>query len=241
MESAFILMISTLILVVAPDVKAEFPINKTNCGVTKYCISEPADCDPEGNSTCLFGSLRLLSQTPPNGINLHNELSGNSSGYIALGLTPASGGNTTLYICAKNNSNNGSIFFTVMSLNSANSTSPPTLLNMTMPMFSGNVTSDKIQCVFNISNLNATATTRSTPDTMFSIKLGTGSVDSNGNIGPFTASKSTGPLDLANLLNSTVNATTAPTTTMSAATSVMPYHAALILLSILGVFVLGMA
>lgn len=35
---------------------------------------------------------------------------------------------------------------------------------------------------------------------------------------------SRGPLDLNNPANTTANTTTVPTTTMSAATSVMPYH-----------------
>lgn len=57
-------------------------ITRDGCGTSKLCVEIPADCDPTGNSTCLFGSAESLSST-----NATFELRGNSTGYIALGLT----------------------------------------------------------------------------------------------------------------------------------------------------------
>lgn len=66
----------------------QFNFTRTTCEMSKVCVTDPNNCDPAGNSTCLFGSLKVTSQNPPNGFNLYNELSGMSSGYIALGLKP---------------------------------------------------------------------------------------------------------------------------------------------------------
>jgi len=62
-------------------------ITRTGCGVTKLCVETPDNCDPTGNSSCLFGSVTAGTPMPPNGVNMSFELSGESAGYIALGLT----------------------------------------------------------------------------------------------------------------------------------------------------------
>lgn len=51
--------------------------------MSKLCIQTPDNCDPAGNSSCFFGSVAAA----PNGTELMFQLSGNSTGYIALGLT----------------------------------------------------------------------------------------------------------------------------------------------------------
>lgn len=56
-------------------------ITAAGCGVTKVCVEFPDDCDPAENQTCLF-----MSGIATSGDNLTIELSGQSSGYIALGL-----------------------------------------------------------------------------------------------------------------------------------------------------------
>ncbi|XP_004078642.1 putative ferric-chelate reductase 1 [Oryzias latipes] len=236
MERTISLLISTLVLLVAPHVNAQFNFTRTTCEMSKVCVTDPNNCDPAGNSTCLFGSLKVTSQNPPNGFNLYNELSGMSSGYIALGLKPGQG-NTTLYICGRNDTNNET-FFSTMLLSGENNTL--TKLSTSMAMFPGNMTAGKIQCVFNVTNLNATTSTRSSQDSTFTVVIGNGSV-TDGVIGNFMKLSSRGPLDLNNPANTTANTTTVPTTTMSAATSVMPYHAVLVLLGILGMTVLGTA
>lgn len=55
--------------------------------MSKLCIQTPDNCDPAGNSSCFFGSVAAGNTTAPNGTELMFQLSGNSTGYIALGLT----------------------------------------------------------------------------------------------------------------------------------------------------------
>ena len=62
-------------------------ITRDGCAVTKVCVETPDNCDPAGNASCLFGSVNASTPTPPNGTNLTIQLRGESTGYVALGLT----------------------------------------------------------------------------------------------------------------------------------------------------------
>ena len=62
-------------------------ITRDGCGMTKLCVETPDDCDPAGNSSCLFASVAATTPMAPNGSELSLELRGDSTGYIALGLT----------------------------------------------------------------------------------------------------------------------------------------------------------
>lgn len=55
-------------------------ITRGGCGSTKLCVSVPPDCDPAGNSSCIFISTKLSNAT------LSVEISGTISGYVALGV-----------------------------------------------------------------------------------------------------------------------------------------------------------
>lgn len=61
-------------------------ITGAGCGVTKLCVELPDHCDPAENQTCLFMSGIANPPMASGDTNLTIELSGQSSGYIALGL-----------------------------------------------------------------------------------------------------------------------------------------------------------
>ncbi|KAF5890294.1 putative ferric-chelate reductase 1, partial [Clarias magur] len=65
------------------DLANPVPLNITRngCKSTKLCLSEAQDCDPAGTGSCFFSSVRLTDQT------FFFELSGTTSGYVALALT----------------------------------------------------------------------------------------------------------------------------------------------------------
>ncbi|XP_041849135.1 putative ferric-chelate reductase 1 [Melanotaenia boesemani] len=228
MEQTLILLFTTVMLFVAPGVNADlsfaanpqFSITRTGCAVTKVCVSIPDSCDPAGNGVCLFGSVHASTPTPPNGTQMAFELSGNSSGFIALGLTSnASVGTSMLFVCAQNSS--GSFFFQTQTRNNINNTL--TSLDRTVTQIQGKVNGSSIQCGFTVPNLNA-SNTRSASDTTYVIILGSGTVNGN-SVGNFTASLTTDPL----ILTSNI-ATTAP-----------PSSAVLLLLSMLPLFFLKTA
>lgn len=62
-------------------------ITRTGCGLIKLCVETPEQCDPTGETGCLFASIVTTAPSSPNGVDLLVELVGDSSGYIALGLT----------------------------------------------------------------------------------------------------------------------------------------------------------
>ncbi|KAI3374683.1 hypothetical protein L3Q82_021260 [Scortum barcoo] len=184
MERVLILLFAALMVFVAPGIQGtshlsfanntQVSINRTGCGTTKLCVETPDGCDPTGNSSCLFVSVAVGTPTPPNGTTLSVKLRGESTGYLALGLTRnASEGSTILFICAQNSSNNGTFFFRTMSRNNTNGTLTPTETRVTeiRSKVEGNV----IRCEFDIPSVNAT-TTRANPDTTFSVLLGSGPV-----------------------------------------------------------------
>eukprot|EP00064_Thunnus_orientalis_P016952 superscaffoldBa00003480_g17025 len=181
MDRVLILLVAALMVYVAPEYKTSSAtstlmaltvnITRTGCGVTKLCLETPDNCDPAGNTSCLFGSVNTSNSVAPNGTELSIELRGDSSGYVALGLT----GTTMLFICAKNSSNNGSFFFRTTQRNNSNTDAAPTSTERRVTEIRGSVHGNVIRCEFNVPNVNATNTRSS--DTTFSVLLGVGSFD----------------------------------------------------------------
>ncbi|XP_017327547.2 putative ferric-chelate reductase 1 [Ictalurus punctatus] len=133
-------------------------ITRNGCGTTKLCLSNASTCDPAGNSSCFFSSFQVNNQ------NIYYELSGTTSGYVALGLTTQN--STFVFVCA-NNTNNSSFFFQTATKNG----SVLTAANVTtVNSYQGVVTQNLIQCVFNTS---ATLSTRAS-NTVYTISLMSG-------------------------------------------------------------------
>ncbi|XP_061587403.1 putative ferric-chelate reductase 1 [Cololabis saira] len=199
MERAFILLMATVVLSVTPEVKAvltnanntQFNITRTGCGVTKLCVETPADCDPAGNGTCLFGSVNASTPMPPNGVEMSFQLSGNSSGYIALGLTKnQTEGTTILLICAKINE---TFEFRINSRNNSDGTL--STMDREVTEIRGTVDGEMIQCEFDVPGLNASST-RNAADTSYVVLLGSGSVNGS-TLGPFNVRFASDLLNLA--------------------------------------------
>uniref|UniRef100_A0A087X9X8 DOMON domain-containing protein n=1 Tax=Poecilia formosa TaxID=48698 RepID=A0A087X9X8_POEFO len=185
-------------------------ISKTGCGSTKACVQQPDACDPADNTTtCLFGSARPTKLNPPNGVDLAFEISGNSTGYIAVGLTRSPSQNIMLYVCGQNSSNNGSFFS--MSTVSVNGTLNGTLAKA-MTDVQNTIAGDNLKCTFNVAGLNATtdAALRAAADTTYKMVITSGQL--TGGVFPAVLSFKVGnATDLSTFLNSTTNTTAAPT------------------------------
>ncbi|XP_062259855.1 putative ferric-chelate reductase 1 [Platichthys flesus] len=235
MEGGFILCFAAMMLFMAPGVKAtahlsfatnisQVNITRAGCGNTKVCVETPMKCDPAGNATCLFGSAVASAPVAPNGANVTVQLRGNSTGYIALGLTAnETKGTTMLFICGQNSSDNGNFFFRTMQLNNTNQMLMAT--ETQVKEIRGVVSGSLIQCEFIVLNVNASST-RNTQDTSFKILLGSGSVTGDV-IGPFSITLTSDLLDLA---NPSGTSTVAPTT--AGAGSLLHSYALLLLLGV---------
>ncbi|XP_059201054.1 putative ferric-chelate reductase 1 [Centropristis striata] len=245
MDRGLILLVAALVAYVSPGVRGtehlsfangtEVNITRAGCGETKLCVETPDDCDPAGNTSCLFASVVTSTPMAPNGTTLSVEVRGYSMGYVAFGLTMmASEGTTMLFICAQNSSDNGTFFFRTMDRNNTNNMLTPS--ETRTKEIRGMVTGNVIKCEFDVPYVNA-SNTRSSADTTFTILLGTGSFDGNA-IGAFNVSLDSGLLNLANPASniSPMNATATPSTTAGSG-AVQP-HAVLLLLSVLGLSVL---
>ncbi|XP_032387966.1 putative ferric-chelate reductase 1 isoform X5 [Etheostoma spectabile] len=261
MERGLILLVAAVGVYVASGVQGisylsfsnntQVNISQIGCGVTKLCVQTPANCDPTGNTSCLFASVISSTSVAPNGSAMSFQLRGDSVGYIALGLTVnASQGTTMLFICAQNSSKNGSFFFQTMDQNNINGALTPA--DRITTEIRGIVNSNVIKCEFNVPNVNASKTQISSPTT-FSLLLGTGTITGNG-LSPFNISLNSGLLNLANpasnvpttappVVNPTMASTkivntTMANTTMASSSGAVPPHAMLLLLSVLTLYVL---
>uniref|UniRef100_A0A8C9U765 Uncharacterized LOC108937868 n=1 Tax=Scleropages formosus TaxID=113540 RepID=A0A8C9U765_SCLFO len=120
-------------------------ITNATCGQKKLCLSTPTSCDPAGSASCLFASASMSWQG-----NLVFELRGNSSGYIALGLSTVNPTlNSVVFACAQQN---GSIFLHTFLLKDSilsNFTSYPVVSAL------GSVSGNVIQCTIQVSGLNS--------------------------------------------------------------------------------------
>ncbi|KAK5617928.1 hypothetical protein CRENBAI_024639 [Crenichthys baileyi] len=240
MERTVIQVIATMMVFLTlgfQPVFSQVELTRTGCGTTKFCLEDPDKCNPAVNTTpCLFGSAKATAFNSLTGIDLTFELSGNSTGYIALGLTQdASVGSTMLFVCAQNSSSNGTFFFKTMTLHNVNKTLTSQDKNVTG--IQNSVVGENIKCKFSVSNLNATAQTRANADTTFSVVIGSGQLNGD-TLGPFNLARNSGPLDLSVFLpNSTTNTTAPP----SGANRPLYSNAVLPLLSFLTLSILKFA
>ncbi|XP_034008977.1 putative ferric-chelate reductase 1 [Trematomus bernacchii] len=250
MEGGLIVLAAALLLFLSPDVQGtahlafsnntQVNITRDGCGVSKLCVETPDNCDPSGNS-CLFVSAVSSVSVLPNGVDFSVELSGESSGYIAVGVTAnASEGTSMLFICAQNSSDNGKFLFRTMQMNNTDKMLTPT--ETRVKEIGGMVNGNMIKCEFTVPNVNA-SNTRSSEDTTFSVLLGNGSFDGSV-FGAFNLLFGSKPLDLTKP-DSNVPTTAAPTTTAPINNTTMPNnsgalqpHAVLLLLSVLTLSVL---
>ncbi|XP_023201693.1 putative ferric-chelate reductase 1 [Xiphophorus maculatus] len=113
-------------------------ISRQECGSSKLCAAEPSKCDPS-SSTCYFVSAKQQS-----GQTYNFELSGQTDGYIAAGLSNAASQTAShrAYFCANHK---GAVRFFTGFINNL-------VLNLTQTLNSsnvkGSVNSGKIQCTF---------------------------------------------------------------------------------------------
>ncbi|KAL3055554.1 hypothetical protein OYC64_018260 [Pagothenia borchgrevinki] len=243
MEGGLIVFTAALLLFLSPDVQGtahlsfsnntQVNITRDGCGVSKLCVETPDNCDPSGNS-CLFASAVSSVPVSPNGVDLTVELSGESAGYIAVGLTAnASEGTSMLVICAQNSSDNGKFLFRTMQRNNTNNMLTPT--ETRVKEIRGMVNGNMIKCEFMVPNVNA-SNFRSSEDTTFFVLLGNGSFE-GGVFGAFNVLFSSKSLDLTKP-GSNVPTTTAAPTTMPNNSGALQPHAVLLLLSVLTLSVL---
>ncbi|XP_061654759.1 putative ferric-chelate reductase 1 isoform X1 [Phyllopteryx taeniolatus] len=132
------------------DNTTEANVTREGCDMSVLCLELPDDCDPEGNTTCLFASLNATTPMAPDGFNLSVGLSGNSTGLIAFGLTQNFSQEVTqMFVCGMNSS--GIFFFQTLNRN-PNGTLTPNERRTTQIRNKVNGTS--IQCEFIIPNVN---------------------------------------------------------------------------------------
>ncbi|XP_029971114.1 putative ferric-chelate reductase 1 [Salarias fasciatus] len=237
MQRGLIVLAAAVVALLAPGVRGtdhlsfdnstQVNITRDGCGATKVCVEEPAACDPAGNSSCLFASVTASAPAAPNGTDLAVELSGRSAGYIAMGLTAnASQGTALIFICARNNQNNGSFFFRTMLRNNTDST-----LSAVETIVTGirsSVDGDLIQCEFTVPGVNATST-RTTDATTFAILIGTGTT-SGTEVGALMVNRTSSPVDVSNPSGASTTPTPATEMTTSGAGRAFAPHALLLLL-----------
>ncbi|XP_041660193.1 putative ferric-chelate reductase 1 [Cheilinus undulatus] len=216
MERGLILLAAAALMVyVAPGVQGTFHLSFANntevnitrdgCGMSKLCVETPDNCDPSTSKTCSFASLTATTPVAPDGTNVSCELSGSSSGYMALGLTAnASEGTTMLFICAQNSSNNGSFFFRTMQRNNTDGALTPT--ERITREIRGTVNGSVIMCEFDIPNVNASMM-RNTAATTFMVLVGNGTFDGT-MLGPFNTLVNSGSVNIADPLANVANTTT---------------------------------
>ncbi|CAB1326513.1 unnamed protein product [Coregonus sp. 'balchen'] len=198
-------------------------ITRTGCGLKKLCVETPEQCDPTGKTSCLFASIVTTAPSPPNGVDLLVELRGDSSGYIALGLTAnETEGTSMVFICAQNSS--VSFFFRSAQRNNLNNTI--SLTQRIVKNITSSVNGTVIQCEFNVPAVNATTRTSHITFVTF---LAVGNVTNGMGIGDINIRLTSKLLNLAQP-NSNVATTTAPTT---AGSSALTSQAVLVLLSVL--------
>ncbi|KAK1786817.1 hypothetical protein P4O66_017212 [Electrophorus voltai] len=128
-------------------------ITRTGCESSKLCASKPSTCNPAGNFTCFFASFKLSFRT------LFFELSGTTSGFVALGLaTNQTLGPSIVFVCANNNNS-----FLFLTANYTNSTAGLTPVNESSVIsVQGAVSGNQsiVQCTFNTTtNLTNVAST----------------------------------------------------------------------------------
>ncbi|KAI7809267.1 putative ferric-chelate reductase 1 [Triplophysa rosa] len=253
MDSRLVFLVAFVIASAVPYTKANgnitalnYTLTRSDCGKTKLCVEKPTACDPSGTSGCFFTSTRISSIDT----SLAFELSGNSTGYIAMAAGVSSNvsqGSNTVFVCGNNN---GTFFFQTARLtnNTLETTTSPSVSNIQYRLNESSL----IQCAFNIpiiSNFSEALTNLGINFTTFNMsnlanaKFGSflevfqGSSNGTALGQPKSAFGSSFSVNLANV-NSTT--TTTITTTTTAAPTTKPTkngstslfsHAALCLLA----------
>lgn len=219
-------------------------ITRNGCGTSKLCLTP---CDPAANaSSCFFASSRLDSTS-----SLIFELSGATTGYVALGLaTNLTQGAVIVFVCGNSNATNSTGFTFLTASNTANGLNLNTTVN-TINSVQGVVANNQtlkqsyIQCVFN-TTANLTTITSKLTTTSFYVSILSGVMNGNTPGSSNTQFNSTVLLDLtnskANLANSTnstsTSAPTVVTTGGSDSLSSPVAHALSILLGAIGLLLL---
>nr|XP_054603403.1 putative ferric-chelate reductase 1 isoform X2 [Nothobranchius furzeri] len=121
-------------------------VTTSDCGSKKLCVAEPNTCDPSAGNQCYFVSAKQQS-----GQLYDFELSGQSDGYIAAGLSTSSNqaDSHQAYICANHN---GAVRFFTGTLNNF----VVNLASLDASTVKGKVSSGKIQCTFSATLPNTT-------------------------------------------------------------------------------------
>ncbi|KAL7841883.1 hypothetical protein SRHO_G00255740 [Serrasalmus rhombeus] len=121
-------------------------ISYQGCNQNKTCLSTPDKCDPAASGSCFF----LSAGWPLNSTNITFELSGQSSGYIAVAFSKNNqmDNDSNIYACA---SDSGvKLIHTTLSNRSSS-----TLGNSSSEaLVRGSVNGSTIQCVFTVRGLN---------------------------------------------------------------------------------------
>ncbi|XP_047678006.1 cell wall protein AWA1-like isoform X4 [Tachysurus fulvidraco] len=143
-------------------------ITSVGCGTTKLCVNNAANCNPAVNSSCFFASAQLINQ------NFTFQLSGPTTGYVALGLSQL--GTSVVFVCGSNSSN---FLFTPATL--VGTALLPVNLN-TVYSVQGAVSQNLVQCIFNTSSILNITGLKST-NTSFRIAIMNGSINGN-QLGP---------------------------------------------------------
>ncbi|XP_052417711.1 uncharacterized protein si:cabz01007794.1 isoform X2 [Carassius gibelio] len=184
-------------------------VTKDNCKKDRACFSAPTDCDPSSSSSCFFASTRGVNG---NSDNLTFELSGDTPGYIAVGLSrDKKGDSDTVYSCVNDN---GVARFIRATLNNTILT-PDKSFNP--GSFRGSVNGTRIQCIFVAAGLSSTARAANTSAFLYIL---TGNY-TNGTLGsPVTRLSTNSQVDLTNTNSSDViTPTTVVSTTAKPATT----------------------
>nr|XP_055057499.1 putative ferric-chelate reductase 1 [Misgurnus anguillicaudatus] len=153
MDSRLVFLVAFVIASAVPSIKADwnatalnYNITRNECRKTKLCVENPTGCDPSGTSDCSFTS----TQFNPTSVSLSFELSGNSTGYIALaagGSTNMAQGRNVVFVCGNNN---GTFFFKTANLTANNTLQETTSPTVTDIQYNLNQSSI-IQCAFKIA------------------------------------------------------------------------------------------
>ncbi|XP_034146184.1 putative ferric-chelate reductase 1 [Esox lucius] len=172
--------------ITAPNTLPSGNISRANCGTTQLCAAQPAGCNPSVSGSCFFVSTSLIS-----GQNFSFHLQGQSSGYVAVGLsrTIKTGQNDSVYVCA--NINN-TVNFSSTLYNNGVLTHTNTQANLVM----GSVSGQTIRCIFSATVPNATSTKSSS--TSFFLSIYNGTLTNGLPSIPKAVFISTAPVDLSN-------------------------------------------
>ncbi|XP_061695958.1 uncharacterized protein LOC133511236 isoform X2 [Syngnathoides biaculeatus] len=155
------------------DNSTEANVTLRGCGMSVLCLELPEDCDPMGETPCLFTSLSATTPMAPDGFNLSVGLSGISTGLIAFGLTQNFAENITqLFVCGMNNS---TFFFQTLN-RYPNGTLMPN--ERTTTQIRSSLDGDRIQCEFIIPNVNTSMKGEDMDGTTAFVVLGNGTVNS---------------------------------------------------------------